>query len=105
MNAKIFRMRSGALLSLALAIPLLSVDAAPKTDHWADLSDENLFEIVCSTCHASALPRSQRLNRRHWEWVISDMINDQGCDFLPEKHMQRIFDYVVTNYGVHPAGP
>lgn len=73
--------------------------SAQEKDYWADLSDVELFEMVCNTCHSTALPKQQRLNREHWEWVISDMINDQGCNFLPEKHMQRILNYLVENYG------
>lgn len=79
------------------------VVAQPK-DYWADLADRDLFEMVCNTCHSTALPKAQRLNREHWEWVISDMINDQGCNFLPDKHMQRIVNYLVENHGPN-SGP
>lgn len=91
--------RTAAFLFFVSSVLVSLSVAAQKKDYWKDFSTPDLFEMVCNTCHSTALPKMQRLTREHWEWVISDMINDQGCNFLPDEHMQRILDYLVENYG------
>ncbi len=65
----------------------------------AALPPEQLFEQTCSACHSIALPKSQRLDRSTWEWVIDDMVNEFGCTWITEEQRAVITDYLVAHYG------
>lgn len=58
-----------------------------------------LFDKHCGVCHSLDLPRSQRLDRATWEWVISDMIDQYGASWITEEEQKRILDYLVEVYG------
>ena len=64
-----------------------------------DTSPKVLFETHCSACHSLELPRSQRLNRNTWRWVVDDMVNEFGATWLTEQQQRIIIDYLVKNYG------
>lgn len=68
------------------------VEAAPK----------KLFETHCSVCHSLELPRSQRLDRSTWRWVVDDMVNKYGATWITEKQQERIIDYLAENYVRNP---
>ena len=57
------------------------------------------FEGHCAVCHSLALPQSQRLNRATWKWVIDDMVNEFGAEWLTEKDQALILDYLASAYG------
>ena len=63
------------------------------------MTPAQLFETSCSNCHSLDLPRSQRLNRATWEWVVSDMVNKYGATWLTEEEQTIIIDYLAENYG------
>lgn len=63
-------------------------------------SPKALFETHCSACHSLELPRSQRLDRNTWRWVVDDMVNEFGATWLTEKQQDAIIDYLVKNYGL-----
>lgn len=65
----------------------------------ADATPEQLFVTYCSVCHSLELPRSQRLDRATWEWVVSDMVNEFGASWISEEQQKTIVDYLVKNYG------
>jgi hypothetical protein len=67
-------------------------------DYLMKADPKELFEQVCSTCHNLNLPKSQRLNRANWEWVVGDMV-DIGCKFVDRRVKDRIVSYLVENYG------
>ena len=70
---------------------------------WAGDEPEDkgktLFENTCSACHSLALPQSQRLDRGGWEWVVDDMVNEMGLDWLDDDELKLIIDHLVENYG------
>jgi hypothetical protein len=57
------------------------------------------FEAYCGTCHSLDLPKSQRLNRANWEWVMDDMVNQYGATWLTAEDQELIIDYLVSAYG------
>lgn len=71
-------------------------------DYLATANPQELFEQVCSTCHNLNHPKSQRLDRANWEWVVGDMV-ENGCKFVDRRVKDRIVDYLVENYG--PSRP
>lgn len=71
---------------------------------WAEDADNSnspqaLFETHCSACHSLELPRSQRLDRNTWRWVVDDMVNEFGATWITEEQQDVIIDYLVKNYG------
>ena len=58
-----------------------------------------LFEDNCSACHTLALPQSQQLDRNGWEWVVDDMVNEMGLNWLNENELTLIIDHLVEHYG------
>lgn len=100
-------MRPKVLVALFAAV-LTSIAAchttATQTDTAAagdtpQTTPAQLFETSCSNCHSLDLPRSQRLNRATWEWVVSDMVNKYGATWLTEEEQTIIIDYLAANYG------
>lgn len=60
---------------------------------------KELFERTCSACHGLDLPSRQRLDRANWEWVVSDMVEQYGCNWTTEAERAKIIDYLVENFG------
>ncbi|MDT8404996.1 hypothetical protein [Sulfuriflexus sp.] len=58
-----------------------------------------LFEMHCAACHSLELPRSQRLDRNTWRWVMDDMVNEFGATWITEDQQRVIIDYLVENHG------
>lgn len=87
------------VMSSLTAQPVWSDDV---DDYLATANPQELFEQVCSTCHNLNLPKSQRLDRANWEWVVGDMV-ENGCKFVDKRVKDRIVDYLVENYG--PSRP
>lgn len=87
------------VMSSLTAQPVWSDDV---DDYLATANPQELFEQVCSTCHNLNLPKSQRLDRPTWEWVVGDMV-ENGCKFVDRRVKDRIVDYLVENYG--PSRP
>ena len=85
-------------LCLGLLLPLLvGAEEGGLPDRLAEGKER--FETHCGTCHSLALPKSQRLNRANWEWVIDDMVNQYGAEWLTEEDQALILDYLVHAYG------
>lgn len=84
---------------IALLLPLLvSVPAGAETE--ADPQPgKTLFETHCGVCHSLQLPRSQRLDRFNWKWVIDDMVNQFGATWITEEQQEQILEYLVEAYG------
>ncbi|MHB8763859.1 MAG: hypothetical protein ACYDA8_05920 [Deferrisomatales bacterium] len=87
---------AGVLVGAALDLARAPARAPPKRGR-----DHN--EPHCGACHGLELPRSQRLDRAGWEWVMADMVEVYGMDWLTEEERGRILDYLVSEHG--PAGP
>ena len=62
-------------------------------------SPQQLFETHCGACHSLELPRSQRLDRKTWRWVVDDMVNQFGATWITEDQQEIIVDYLAENYG------
>lgn len=60
---------------------------------------QQLFETHCSACHSLELPRSQRLDRSTWRWVVDDMVNEFGATWITEEQQRLIIDYLVKHHG------
>lgn len=59
---------------------------------------EQLFNGLCAACHSLDLPRSQRLTRLDWEWVLEDMVEKYNCP-MTEEQSALILEYVVEFHG------
>ncbi len=59
---------------------------------------KELFESYCGACHSIMLPKSQRLDRNNWAWVIEDMVNDMGCA-IKEDEQVLVIDYLAEHFG------
>lgn len=96
-------MRNSTLLSHALSLlllvsfPALAEKVAPSADDLAE--GKKRFEAYCGTCHSLDLPKSQRLDRTNWEWVMDDMVNQYGATWLTAEDQKLIVDYLVSAYG------
>lgn len=84
---------------LLLFFPLLgpAEEGAPSAEPLAE--GKKRFEAYCGTCHSLDLPKSQRLNRANWEWVMDDMVNQYGATWLTAEDQKLIIDYLVSAYG------
>lgn len=71
-------------------------------------SPAQLFQTNCGACHSLELPRSQRLDRNTWRWVVDDMVKQFGATWITEDQQEIIVDYLAENYGPdrprEPAG-
>ncbi|OOG26442.1 cytochrome c-552 like protein [Thioalkalivibrio denitrificans] len=95
-------------LSLWLLIPTLVTgwlvaSSAPSgtlipTAQADEMSPKQLFEVHCAACHSITLPKSQRLARHDWEWVMDDM-EDYGMTWLTDEQREKIIDHLVEHYG------
>ncbi len=100
-------MRPKVLVALFAAVltPVAACHTAATQTETAAAGDTpqirpaQLFETSCSNCHSLDLPRSQRLNRATWEWVVSDMVNKYGATWVTEEEQTIIIDYLAENYG------
>lgn len=90
------------LLSTVIATSLAGLaftpSASAKKDYFAKLDGQQLFEQVCSSCHNLELPKSQKLDRATWAWVIDDMVG-YGLMGVPQQHLDRLADYLAEAYG------
>lgn len=94
------RILPALLLMLALAAPREAGAADAATGEAAVPGPgKELFETHCGACHSLDLPRSQRLDRANWKWVIDDMVNQFGATWLTEEQQKLILEYVVETYG------
>lgn len=92
-------MKKNLLIASLLAVGLSAhAPAQAKRDYFAELTPQQLFEQTCSSCHNLDLPKSQRLDRANWEWVVEDMIN-YGLMGVPKQHLDRLIDYLAETYG------
>ena len=81
------------LLSLLVCAPVgAASDADPQPG-------KQLFETQWGSCHGLELPKSQRLDRFNWKWVIDDMVNEFGATWITEEQQEQILEYLVEAYG------
>ena len=92
-------MRRTAMIVALLAAPamLFAQDEAPEMGEELQRGKQ-LFEGICSACHSLDLPRSQRLTRPDWEWVLEDMVKKFGCP-INEEQGALILEYLVEFHG------
>lgn len=90
-------MRHPAAILALLAVPGLAWAQEPEMNEELRRGKQ-LFEGVCAACHSLSLPRSQRLNRANWEWVLEDMVEKFGCPIDEEQHA-LILEYLVEFHG------
>ena len=64
----------------------------------AGLSGKELFEVHCQVCHSLALPEKQRLSRQNWEWVVDDMVNKYGMNWVSPSDQKKIVDHLAANF-------
>lgn len=79
--------------------PKPMVENAPMVE----TAPKKLFETHCGVCHSLELPRSQRLDRNTWRWVMDDMVNKFGATWITGKQQELIIDYLTENHG--PQSP
>lgn len=98
------RIRGRALPVLLVTLGVFAAHAgaaepAPAAAADGDRSPAQLFQTHCGACHSLELPRSQRLDRSTWRWVVDDMVNKFGATWITEQQQQVIVDYLAENYG------
>lgn len=91
-------------LAYALCCPVPTTaegsQTAPKAPQAApNASPQQLFQTHCGACHSLDLPRSQRLDRGTWRWVVDDMVNQFGASWITPQQQKSIIDYLAENYG------
>jgi mono/diheme cytochrome c family protein len=80
---------------VAFAVPPAGMVADVQAD---EMSPKQLFEVHCGACHTIDLPKSQRLARHDWEWVLDDM-EKYGMTWLTPDQREKIVDHLVENFG------
>jgi mono/diheme cytochrome c family protein len=89
--------------ALATAVALGAVGVAAEHEKGSEpvsvTSPAQLFQTNCGACHSLDLPRSQRLDRDTWRWVVDDMVNQFGATWITEDQQEIIVDYLAENYG------
>lgn len=92
-----------ALLAIISSLLLLNPSLGPAAEETSPeqrlAEGKKRFEAYCGTCHSLDLPKSQRLDRANWEWVMDDMITQYGATWLTAEDQQLIIDYLVSAYG------
>ncbi|MDA3868877.1 MAG: cytochrome c-552 like protein [Gammaproteobacteria bacterium] len=101
-NSMLTAVSSSGLVVLTVML-VLALRSAWAEDVDSSISTKELFETHCSTYHSLELPRSQRLDRKTWRWVVDDMVNEFGATWITEKQQVAIIDYRVKNYGPNRA--
>lgn len=92
-------MSQWSLIATMMAAVLGTAGLAHAQGLSPESSGKELFERTCSACHGLELPRKQRLNRANWEWVINEMAEQYGCNWITEVERAKILDYLVENFG------
>ncbi len=90
------------LILLLIWLPLNAVAESAVSESVPELSGKVLFEANCGACHSLELPKSQRLDQGTWQWVIDDMVDEFGADWITEAQQKLILEYLVENYGQKP---
>ena len=44
------------------------------------------------------LPKSQRLSRSDWQWVVDDMVKKYGMVWLKKEQRKSIIDYLAVTF-------
>lgn len=91
-------LRTGLLIGLLCLTPA-HAEQTGDAEAGQQPSGKQLFENNCGACHSLELPRSQRLNRDTWRWVVDDMVNQFGATWITEEQQRLIIDYLTENYG------
>lgn len=90
-------MRRLAAAAMLLTLPLFA--SAQEEEMSEELRQgKQLFDGICAACHSLDLPRSQRLTRLDWEWVLEDMVKKYGCP-IDEEQGELILEYLVEFHG------
>ena len=58
-----------------------------------------LFEVHCKVCHSLDLPKAQKLDEKGWRWVMDDMVNEFGMDWLSKDQQNLIVEHLAKVYG------
>lgn len=88
-----------ALSLIALPVVGAAAEAPADRDAAAPAPGRELFETHCGACHSLELPRSQRLDRNTWRWVVDDMVDQFGATWITEAQQRAIIDYLAEHYG------
>jgi mono/diheme cytochrome c family protein len=80
---------------VAFSVPTGTLVSDAQAD---EMSPRQLFEVHCAACHTIDLPKTQRLARHDWEWVMDDM-EKYGMTWLTDEQREKIIDHLVENYG------
>ena len=83
--------------------PEVALRSAPKPDVDPNqLTPAELYNAYCTPCHSLQLIESQRLTRSMWDWVMDDMINEDGATWITDDERKILVDYLVENFGPKP---
>jgi hypothetical protein len=102
-RARVLLMLCFVPLALMPRIALAAESNVVAPEPTNNTNPKALFETHCSACHSLELPRSQRLDRKTWQWVMDDMVNTFGATWITEQQQRLIIDYLVKNYGPDPS--
>ena len=91
--------RGVKILGWMVALMLSFLSSGWSDEGTAKDPGKAAFETHCGACHSLALPRSQHLDRANWRWVVDDMVNEFGADWLDAETQEIIIDYLVKNHG------
>lgn len=64
-----------------------------------DMSPAEMFRAYCTACHSLEVVETQHLDRKTWEWVMHDVVNEWGGTWITPKEQAILIEYLVANYG------
>lgn len=69
-----------------------------KASNKSNDSGKQLFETHCKACHSLDLPRAQRLDKKGWQWVMDDMVDEYGLSWLTREQQSIIVQYLAKKF-------
>lgn len=93
------RAANGMRLLLITAALLTGPVQGEETAEDRLMRGRALFEQNCGVCHSLDLPKSQRLDRATWQWVVSDMVETFGASWIGAEEQALIIEYLAEAYG------
>ena len=73
--------------------------STPGQPQSAGRDGKALYESYCGACHSLEVVEGQRLDRGGWDWVLDDMIEEYGAEWITLDERALIADHLVRTFG------
>ncbi|WP_420346047.1 hypothetical protein [Pelagibius sp.] len=96
------RLRLGALLAGALALPALGAAAEddPFGPDWPEGPGREEAGYLCGACHSLRLVTQQGLSRSAWDETLDWMVEEQEMDEPEPEERELILSYLSEHFGI-----